>query len=84
MITAPKSSSSMVTSGNGTITTEMSESDDYKFEFSYYLNYYEGYNGATLTNISNPFTGFMLAIIPMVFRFSETESSLLYKPSVEK
>ena len=41
-----------VTDSNGTITTEMSESDDYKFEFSYYLNYYEGYNGATLTTDS--------------------------------
>ena len=41
-----------VTDNNGTVTTETTESDDYTFEFSYYLEYYEGYNGATLTTDS--------------------------------
>jgi len=38
-----------VTDSNGNVTTVITEADDYNFEYSYYLNYYEHYNGADQT-----------------------------------
>ncbi len=41
-----------VTDSNGNVTTVTTEADHYKFEYSYYLNYYEHYNGADQTTSS--------------------------------
>ena len=41
-----------VTDSNGTVTTVATDSDDYTFVYSYYLNYYENYNGADMTTDS--------------------------------
>ena len=43
-----------VTDSDGNVTTVATEADDYNFVYSYYLNYYEQYNGAdqTISSVS--------------------------------
>ena len=43
-----------VTDSDGNVTTVATEADDYNFQYSYYLNYYEQYNGAdqTISSVS--------------------------------